>query len=69
MTKIIFTKIEGDAPAIGLAQTLENVGFKMGRLKTGKFLDILFIHLIIYDLYVYQELLQESTAKVLIIVI
>lgn len=25
----------GDAPAIGLAKTLEKIGFKMGRLKTG----------------------------------
>lgn len=25
----------GDAPAIGLAKTLESIGFKMGRLKTG----------------------------------
>lgn len=25
----------GDAPAIGLAKSLEEVGFKMGRLKTG----------------------------------
>lgn len=25
----------GDAPAIGLAKTIENAGFRMGRLKTG----------------------------------
>ena len=25
----------GDAPSIGLAQTLEDAGFKLGRLKTG----------------------------------
>lgn len=25
----------GDEPAIGLAHTLENIGFTMGRLKTG----------------------------------
>lgn len=25
----------GDEPAIGLAKSLENAGFKMGRLKTG----------------------------------
>lgn len=25
----------GDAPAIGLAKTIENLGFDMGRLKTG----------------------------------
>jgi hypothetical protein len=27
----------GDAPAIGLAKTLDNAGFKLGRLKTGNF--------------------------------
>ena len=26
----------GDQPAIGLAKTIEEAGFKMGRLKTGK---------------------------------
>ena len=26
----------GDEPAIGLAKTIEDAGFKLGRLKTGK---------------------------------
>ena len=31
----------GDEPAIGLSETLEKAGFKLGRLKTGQFDTIL----------------------------
>jgi len=30
----------GDKPAIGLAKTLEKIGFRMGRLKTGKWANL-----------------------------
>lgn len=35
----------GDEPSIGLANTLEKIGFKMGRLKTGNYVTFYIVHL------------------------